>query len=48
VGLEDDATDAGGRRENESIQFQPGLSMPQFLERYATEAQCQTALQAAR
>ena len=30
------------------IQFQPGLSMPEFLERYGTEAQCQTALQAAR
>ena len=30
------------------IQFQPGLSMPEFFERYATEAQCQAALQAAR
>jgi ribosomal protein L37AE/L43A len=30
------------------IQFQPGLSMPEFFERYGTEAQCQAALQAAR
>ncbi len=30
------------------IQFQPGLSMPEFFERYATEVQCQAALQAAR
>jgi ribosomal protein L37AE/L43A len=30
------------------IQFQPGLSMPEFAERYGTEAQCQAALQAAR
>jgi ISXO2-like transposase domain/Transposase zinc-ribbon domain len=30
------------------IQFQPGLSMPEFFERYASEAQCQAALQAAR
>jgi predicted RNA-binding Zn-ribbon protein involved in translation (DUF1610 family) len=30
------------------IQFQPGLSMPEFFERFATEAQCQAALQAAR
>jgi hypothetical protein len=30
------------------IQFQPGLSMPEFFERYATETQCQAALQAAR
>jgi ribosomal protein L37AE/L43A len=30
------------------VQFQPGLSMPEFLERYGTEAQCQAALQAAR
>lgn len=22
------------------IQFQPGLSMPEFLKRYGTEAQC--------
>ena len=26
------------------IQFQPGLSMPEFFERYGTEAQCQVAL----
>jgi hypothetical protein len=25
------------------IQFQPGLSMPEFFERYASEAQCQAA-----
>jgi ribosomal protein L37AE/L43A len=30
------------------VQFQPGLSMPEFLERYGTELQCQAALQAAR
>jgi transposase-like protein len=30
------------------VQFQPGLSMPEFYRRYATEAQCQAALQAAR
>ena len=30
------------------IQFQPGLSMPEFFECYGTEAQCQAALQAAR
>jgi hypothetical protein len=30
------------------IQFQHGLSMPEFFERYGTEAQCQAALQAAR
>ena len=30
------------------IQFQPGLSMPEFFERYGTEVQCQAALQAAR
>jgi ribosomal protein L37AE/L43A len=30
------------------VQFQPGLSMPEFIERYGTEAKCQAALQAAR
>ena len=30
------------------VQFQSGLSMPEFFERYATEAQCRAALQAAR
>ncbi len=30
------------------VQFQPGLSMPEFFERYGTEAKCQAALQAAR
>jgi len=30
------------------VQFQPGLSMPEFYQRYATEAQCQAALQLAR
>ena len=30
------------------IQFQPGLSLPEFFERYASESQCQAALQAAR
>jgi ABC-type phosphate transport system ATPase subunit len=29
------------------IQFQPGLSMPEFFERYGAESQCQAALQAA-
>jgi hypothetical protein len=26
------------------VQFQAGLSMPEFLERYGTESQCQAAL----
>lgn len=30
------------------IQLQPGLSMPDFFERYGTEAQCEAALAAAR
>lgn len=30
------------------VQFQAGLSMPEFLQRYGTEAQCRAALQAAR
>jgi len=30
------------------VQFQPGLSMPEFYERYGTEAKCREALQAAR
>ena len=30
------------------VQFQAGLSMPEFLERYGTEEQCRAALQAAR
>jgi len=30
------------------VQFQAGLSMPQFLELYGTEAKCQAALEAAR
>lgn len=30
------------------VQFQPGLSMPEFLQRFGTEAQCEAALQAAR
>ena len=30
------------------VQFQPGLSMPEFFERYGTEEQCEAALQAAR
>jgi ribosomal protein L37AE/L43A len=30
------------------VQFQRGLSMPEFLQRYGTEAKCQTALEAAR
>ena len=30
------------------IQFQPGLSMPQFYERYGTEAKCRAVLDAAR
>lgn len=30
------------------IQFQPGLSMREFFDRYGTEANCQAALQAAR
>ena len=28
------------------VQFQPGLSMPEFYERYGTEAQCRAALAA--
>ena len=27
------------------VQFQPGLSMPEFYERYGTEAQCRAALE---
>lgn len=30
------------------IQFQPGLSMPEFLKDYGTEVQCEQALEAAR
>ena len=30
------------------VQFQPGLSMPEFMQRYGTEEQCAAALQAAR
>ena len=30
------------------LQFQVGLSMPQFLELYGTEAMCQTAVEVAR
>lgn len=30
------------------VQFQAGLSMPEFFERYGTEAKCRQALQAAR
>jgi len=30
------------------VQFQPGLSMPEFYDRYGTEAQCQAALERAR
>ena len=30
------------------IQFQPGLSMPEFFKRYGTESQCAAALELAR
>ena len=30
------------------VQFQPGLSMAEFLDRYGSEAQCEAALVAAR
>ncbi|MBL8393946.1 MAG: transposase, partial [Candidatus Accumulibacter sp.] len=30
------------------IQFQPGLSMPEFAQRFGTESQCAAALEAAR
>jgi len=30
------------------IQFQPGMSLPEFLGRFGTEAQCAQALKAAR
>lgn len=30
------------------VQFQPGLSMPEFMQRYGTEAQCEQALARAR
>lgn len=30
------------------VQFQPGLSMPEFFSRYATEAQCEASLHATR
>jgi hypothetical protein len=41
MSLEDDVTDTGGdaMRMNR-IQFQPGLSMPEFFERYGSEVQC--------
>ena len=31
-----------------TIQFQPGLSLPQFCALYGTEQQCESALVAAR
>jgi ribosomal protein L37AE/L43A len=30
------------------IQFQPGLSLPEFIQRYGTQAQCESALEASR
>jgi transposase-like protein len=30
------------------VQFQPGLSMPEFLRQFATEAQCEAALERVR
>ena len=30
------------------VQFQPGLSMPDFFQQYGTEAQCEAALEQAR
>ena len=30
------------------VQFQPGLSMPEFFERYGTESKCRAALESAR
>jgi len=30
------------------VQFQPGLSMPEFLQQFGTEAQCEAALETAR
>ena len=30
------------------IQFQPGMSLPQFMELYGTEEKCETALEQAR
>jgi len=30
------------------IQFQPGLSLPVFLEQFGAETQCETALERAR
>lgn len=30
------------------IQFQPGLSMPEFFGQFGTEAQCEAALEAVR
>ena len=30
------------------IQFQPGLSLPAFLQQFGTETQCETALEGAR
>ena len=30
------------------IQFQPGMSMPEFIAQYGTEAQCEAALAQAR
>ena len=30
------------------IQFQPGMSVPQFIDLYGTEEKCEAALEAAR
>lgn len=30
------------------IQFQPGLSLPAFLQQFGTETPCETALESAR
>jgi transposase-like protein len=53
VGLTDRSVVAVAEREVATmamnrIQFQPGLSMPEFLQRYGSEEQCEQALQAAR
>ena len=38
----------GGAMAMNRIQFQPGLSMPEFFKRYASEVQCAAALEKAR
>ena len=38
----------GGTMAQNRVQFQPGMSMPEFLAQYRTEAQCEAALERVR